>query len=100
MMGSCAIRWSSRAQAGGENVSYEGIRCETHEQKYYAFGRRDGTWSNARSSEWHSIEYKDINGQHGVLFADYLCLDRKRPVKSPADAINRFKYGIPSRGGI
>jgi hypothetical protein len=85
-----------KGSGGGENVSYEGIRCETREQKAYAFGRRDGTWSNARSSEWRYIEYKDINRQHGVLFADYLCVNRRRPVKSPADAINRFKYGAPS----
>ncbi len=84
-----------KGSGGGENVSYEGIRCETREQKYYAFGRRGGTWSDARSGEWRRIEYKDINRQHGVLYADYFCFDWKRPVKSPADAIIRFKYGVP-----
>ena len=84
-----------KSSGGGENISYEGIRCETREQKFYAFGRRDGTWSKARSSEWRYIEYKDINRQHGVLFADYFCPNRKKPVKSPKDAIDRFKYGAP-----
>ena len=88
-----------KGSGGGENISYEGIRCETREQKYYAFGRRDGTWSNARSNEWRYIEYKEANRQHGVLYADYLCLDRKRPVKSSAEAIQRFKYGVPPRVG-
>lgn len=88
-----------KGSGGGENISYEGIRCEMQQQKYYAFGRRDGTWSNARSSEWRRVEYKDVNRQHGVLFADYLCLDRKVPVKSPADAIRRLKYGAPPRAG-
>ncbi len=88
-----------KGSGGGENISYEGIRCETREQKYYAFGRRDGTWSNARSSEWRHIEYKDINRQHGVLYMDYLCPDRKKPVKSPAEAISRLKYGVPPRAG-
>lgn len=88
-----------KGPGGGENISYEGIRCETREQKYYAFGRRDGAWSTARSSEWRRIEYKEINRQHGVLYADYLCPDRK-PVKSSQDAINRFKYGVPPRGGM
>lgn len=82
---------------GAENISYEGIRCETREQKYYAFGRRDGTWSKARSSEWRRIEYKDINRHHGVLYAEYFCPDAKRPIDSPKDAINRFKYGVPAR---
>jgi hypothetical protein len=89
-----------KGSGGGENVSYEGIRCETREQKYYAFGRRDGTWSNARSSEWRYIEYKDVNRQHGVLYADFFCFNRKTPVKTPAEAIQRLKYGVPPRGGL
>ena len=72
-----------KGSGGGENVSYEGIRCEMREQKYYAFGRRDGTWSNARSAKWRRIEYRDINSPHGVLYADYFCPRPKKPVKSP-----------------
>ena len=99
--GDGAVRYTLvvRSASGAENVSYEGIRCETREQKYYAFGRRDGTWSNARSSEWRRIEYKEINRQHAVLYADYFCPDRKRPIGSPTDAINRLKYGVPRSGG-
>jgi hypothetical protein len=89
-----------KGPGGGENVSYEGIRCETRQQKYYAFGRRDGTWSNARSGDWRLIEYQDINRQHAVLYADFFCPDRNRPVKSAAEAVNRFKYGVPPGGGI
>ena len=37
-----------KSPSGAENVSYEGIRCETTEQKFYAFGRRDGTQGRAR----------------------------------------------------
>jgi len=88
-----------KGSAGGENISYEGIRCEMREQKYYAFGRRDGTWSTARSGKWRWIEYRDINSPHGVLYADYFCPDRKVPVRSPAEAIRRFKYGVPPRSG-
>ncbi len=88
-----------KGAGGGENISYEGIRCGTREQKYYAFGRRDGAWSNARSGEWRRIEYKDINRQHGVLYADFFCPDKK-PVRSPKDAVNRFKYGVPPRAGM
>jgi CNP1-like family protein len=89
-----------KGPGGGENISYEGMRCETREQKYYAFGRRDGSWSNARSSEWRRIEYKDINRQHGVLYLDYFCPDKKRPVKSAVEAVNLFKYGVPPRSGM
>ena len=89
-----------KGSGGGENISYEGIRCETQQQKYFAFGRRDGTWSNAHSSGWRRIEYQDINRQHSVLFADYFCRDRSSPVKSPAEAIQRFKYGPAPRGSL
>ena len=84
-----------KSPSGAENVSYEGMRCETREQKYYALGRRDGTWANARASEWRYIEYKDINRQHGVLYVDYFCPGRRKPIGSVKDAINRFKYGVP-----
>lgn len=87
-----------RSSSGADNISYEGMRCETREQKYYAFGRRDGTWSKARLSEWRRIEYKDINPQHGVLYVDYFCPFGK-PVKSSRDAVDRFKNGVRSRFG-
>lgn len=83
-----------RSPSGAENVSYEGIRCETTEQKYYAFGRRDGTWSNVRAPVWRKIQYKDVNRQYGVLYANYFCPDGS-PIASAKDAINRFKYGVP-----
>ena len=88
-----------KSPTGAENVSYEGIRCETREQKYYAFGKRDGTWSSARSGAWRWIEYKEINRQHGVLYLDFFCPDRKKPVGPPPEIIRRLKYGAPPRSG-
>ena len=83
-----------KSPSGAENVTYEGIRCETIEQKYFAFGRRDGTWSEARNPVWRKIQYKDANRQYGVLYASYFCPDGS-PIRSSKDAINRFKYGVP-----
>ena len=83
-----------RGGGGAENISYEGMRCETVEYKAYAFGRRDGTWSSARASTWRKIEYKVFNAQYGVLYADYFCPDGKT-IRSPRDAVARFKYGVP-----
>lgn len=88
-----------RSPSGAENVSYEGIRCDMRQQKYYAFGRRDGTWSNARQSDWRRIEYKEINRQHGVLYANYFCYDRVL-IQTPKEAIQRLRYGAPVRGRI
>jgi len=86
-----------RGPTGAENISYEGIRCESREQKYYAFGRRDGSWSSARAGTWRYIEYKEINRQHGVLYLDFFCPDKKRPVGPPPVIIRRLKYGTPPR---
>ncbi len=83
-----------KTSGGAENVSYEAIRCETTEQKAYAFGRRDGTWSNARAPVWRKIRYQEVNRQYGVLYANYFCPDGS-PIASVKDAINRFKYGVP-----
>ncbi len=85
-----------RSPSGAENISFEGIRCQTREQKYYAFGRRDGTWTSSRQSEWRLIRYKDVNRQHHVLFGDYFCYDATR-IRSPKEAIQRLKYGAPKR---
>jgi hypothetical protein len=83
-----------KGPGGGSNTSYEGMRCDTLEQKAYAFGRGDGTWVNSRTSEWRQIVYKSINRHHSVLYADYFCPDGS-PIRSAADAIRRFKYGVP-----
>jgi hypothetical protein len=83
-----------KSPSGAENVSYEGIRCDTTEQKFYAFGRRDGTWSNVRAPAWRKIQYKDVNRQYGVLYSNYFCPDGA-PIRSAKDAIQRFKYGVP-----
>ena len=80
--------------SGAETVSREGMRCDTKERKFYAFGRSDGTWANARANEWQRIVYMEINRQYGVLYVDYFCPDGSS-ISSAADAIRRFKYGVP-----
>lgn len=81
-----------KTAGGAVNVSFEGMRCETREQKYYAIGRSDGVWSRARNPQWRRIETKEINRHHGVLYADYFC-DGKFPVQSARNAIDALKYG-------
>jgi hypothetical protein len=83
-----------KGSGGGENISYEAIRCDTLEQKAFAFGRRNGTWANAKESAWRKIQYKTGNLQYAVLYTDYFCPDGK-PIRSPKDAIAAFKYGVP-----
>ena len=63
----------STSDGGAQNVSYEGIRCQTAEKKLYAFGHKDGSWSRARLSNWQRITDLVANRQHAALFKDYLC---------------------------
>ncbi len=65
-----------KTSGGASNVTFEGMRCDARQQKYYAIGRSDGTWSRARNPAWSHIEYKEINRHHGVLYADFFCNGR------------------------
>lgn len=62
-----------RTSGGAQNISYEGIHCEERRWKTYATGHRDGTWSQARISEWRPIENKPVNRHHAALSRDYFC---------------------------
>ena len=84
-----------RSSGGAENVSYEGMRCKTHEQRYYAYGRPDRSWSNLRPSEWRRIENRGPNGQHRMLYWGYFCPGEIYPINSPKEAINRLRNGDP-----
>jgi hypothetical protein len=82
-----------RSATGAENVSFEGIRCATREQKFFAFGQRDGTWARARNAQWRLIEYKDINRQHAVLHTDIFCASGKNPPRAVREIVQLLRYG-------
>ena len=73
------------------NVSYEGIRCDTYERKVYAYGRSDGTWSQARNSQWAPITRMDANPQ-GALANDFFCPERG-PVQTTDEALRALARG-------
>lgn len=66
----------SRSAAGAENVSYEGIRCESFEKKLYAFGQKDGRWTRSRRDRWEPITGTIANRQHAALMQDYFCVHK------------------------
>ncbi len=84
-----------KAAGGATNVSFEGIRCETREQKYYAIGHREGTWARARNPQWRHIEFKHINAHHITLYGEYLCRG-KNMVESAEQIVQALRRG-PSR---
>jgi hypothetical protein len=86
-----------KTAGGATSVTFEGMRCETREQKYYAVGQPDSGWTRARNSQWRPIGQQEAS-QHGALFDEYLCADRLRP-STPRQAIQRLKYSGSARFG-
>ena len=86
-----------KAAGGATNVTYEGIRCELRQQKYYAVGRADGSWVRARNPQWRRIESQDVNRHHSVLHSDFFCLG-KQPHKSVREMLQLLRFGAPTNG--
>lgn len=77
-----------RTPGGAENVSFEGVRCETLERRIYAIGRQ-GAWVSARNSAWVPIVFNSYNRHQAALAQEYLC-DGPMPVKDVAEARRRL----------
>jgi hypothetical protein len=73
------VRYSlvARSPSGGENISFEGIRCRTMERRLYAIGRSaDNSWSPQRTSDWVDFRRAKANSYHETLASQYFCQDR------------------------
>lgn len=81
-----------KAAGGASNVSFEGIRCESREQKYYAIGRSDRTWARARNPQWRYIEFQHINAHHITLYGEFLCRG-KIMVESAEEIVRALRRG-------
>lgn len=84
-----------RTAGGATNVSFEGIRCESREQKYYAIGRRDKSWVRARNPEWRRVEHKDFTAHHITLYREYFCQGKQ--MNEPAAKIVSALRSGPAR---
>ena len=82
-----------KSSSGAANVSFEGMRCASHERKLYAFGRKECSWARARSAKWEPISYQDRNRQHHVLYDDFFCPGGVI-VKDPQEAVDLLKRGF------
>lgn len=63
----------SHSENRAQNVSYEGVRCQSKEMKLYAFGHPDGTWSRSRRDQWQRIVSSVANRAQAALAQDYFC---------------------------
>lgn len=78
-----------RAAGGAENVTYEGIRCETGERRIYAIGRPGGEWGLARQSDWEIIGPQAHNRPRATLARSYFC-DGSAPPRNRDEVLRRL----------
>jgi hypothetical protein len=77
----------ARSGEAPQNVTYEGLRCQTAENRVLALGQPDGTWVTARSA-WRAIGAP----RHFALHRDYFC-PQGQPVGTTADAVRALERG-------
>ena len=85
-----------KAAGGATNVTFEGIRCELRQQKYYAVGRADGSWARAHNAQWRRIGPREVNRHHNTLYADYLC-SGGTPVRSVREIVQLFRSAATTK---
>lgn len=62
-----------KTSGGAKNVTFEGMRCVSREQRIYASGLHNGGWAKSRNNEWTRIMDAYANRQHAALFLEYFC---------------------------
>ncbi len=87
-----------KTAGGAKNVSFEGMRCESREQKYYATGLGNGAWARARNPRWRFIEPKRVDTQYVTLFSEYFC--RLKYVAGTAEEMVQALRRGPSRAQV
>lgn len=80
-----------RTAGGATSVTFEGIRCDMRQQKFYAIGQANGGWTRARDPQWRRIGLQEAS-QHGALYDEHFCVNRLRPA-TPKQAIQSLKSG-------
>ena len=81
------------AAGGAKNVSHEGIRCDSGEQRVYAYGQADGTWSASRNERWEAIKFDSARSYQRALSEDYFCA-HGRQVKTGAEAVHNLRRPV------
>lgn len=92
-----------RTPGGAENVTFEGIRCNTMERRIYASARKDGEWVLMKRSEWAAIIDNSYNRPRAALAKDVFC-DGPAPARDKAEVLRRLDgdldYTNPQKRGI
>ena len=74
-----------RSPSGAENVSFEGLRCDSREYRIYAVGHDGGRWDSA-PAPWHTLRGSAVAPVRRALQRNYFCADA-RPVRDSEEAV-------------
>ena len=77
----------ARSPEGAQNVTFEGLRCDSAENRVLAVGQPDRTWAVAHSG-WRPISAP----RHLALYRDFFC-PQGETVRSSADAVRVLERG-------
>ena len=81
-----------RTPGGAENITFEGIRCNTGERRIYASARKGGEWASLRNSEWVPISNNTYNRPRAALAAELFC-DGPAPPRDAEEVLRRMDRG-------
>ncbi len=81
----------ARSPQGVDNVTYEGIHCNSSAYRIYATGHANRSWSK-RTTGWRPIERKSVARWRYALLGDYFC-PAGAPILTVADGIDGLKRG-------
>ncbi len=93
-----------RSSSGARNVFFEGVRCNTHEYKTYAFGHAQGGFRRRQSPPWEPLRPSGPQAYREALARSYLCSSFWLPLKvdrilsrlrSPSEAGFDSSTGFP-----
>jgi hypothetical protein len=87
-----------KAAGGAMNVMFEGLRCDTREQKVYALGHPDASWVRARNTKWERVMLRELTPYRHTLYHEFFCHSRTQPtpVKHAVEALKRGQGFRPS----
>jgi hypothetical protein len=89
----------ARSPSGVENVSYEGIRCESSTFRVYATARNDRSWVTRTASGWREIPSNPMQRWHHALHREYFC-PQNAIIRSAAEGVDALRRGgHPNKGG-
>jgi hypothetical protein len=80
----------ARSGEGAENVSFEGLRCATHEYRIYAVGHPEHRWSG-RPGAWQPVAAGAARWR-AVLERDYFCRG-KQPIRNREEGLRLLRQG-------